>query len=86
MARKMTKPTLVSAVTTTITKTCPSVLIAMLATTTGIIAMMFGPIPMVGDFGITKVPYHGDRPEHHRDKTGCCRNCLLYTSPIPREH
>ena len=47
------KTTLVSAVTTTITKTCPSVLIAMLATTTGFIAMMFGPIPMVGDFGIT---------------------------------
>ena len=44
---------LAEAVTTTITKTCPSVLIAMLATTTGFIAMMFGPIPMIGDFGIT---------------------------------
>lgn len=47
------KTPLPEAVTTTITKTCPSVLIAMLATSTGFIAMIFGPIPMVGDFGIT---------------------------------
>ncbi|HOL41656.1 MAG TPA: MMPL family transporter, partial [Methanospirillum sp.] len=47
------KSPLQEAVTTTITKTCPSVLIAMLATSTGFIAMIFGPIPMVGDFGIT---------------------------------
>ena len=47
------KSSLREAVTTTITKTSPSVLIAMLATSTGFIAMIFGPIPMVGDFGIT---------------------------------
>lgn len=47
------KTSLSRAVTITITKTCPSVLIAMLATSTGFIAMLFGPIPMVGDFGIT---------------------------------
>ncbi len=47
------KSPLQEAVTTTITRTCPSVLIAMLATSTGFIAMIFGPIPMVGDFGIT---------------------------------
>lgn len=47
------KSSLTKAVTTTITKTSPSVLIAMLATSTGFIAMIFGPIPMVGDFGIT---------------------------------
>jgi len=41
------------AVRTTITKTGPAVLVAMLATTMGFIAMVFGPIPMVGDFGIT---------------------------------
>jgi len=41
------------AITTTITKTGPSVLVAMLATSMGFIAMVFGPIPMVGDFGIT---------------------------------
>ncbi len=46
------KSSLGKAVTTTITKTAPSVLIAMLATSTGFIAMIFGPIPMVGDFGI----------------------------------
>ncbi|MDD1667434.1 MAG: MMPL family transporter, partial [Methanomicrobiales archaeon] len=40
------------AVTTTITKAGPSVLIAMLATSMGFIAMVLGPIPMVGDFGI----------------------------------
>ncbi|NLV27083.1 MAG: RND family transporter [Methanomicrobiales archaeon] len=47
------KAPLPQAVTTAITKTCPSVLIAMLATSTGFIAMVFGPIPMVGDFGVT---------------------------------
>jgi hypothetical protein len=46
------KTSLIQAVTTTITKACPSVMIAMLATSTGFIAMIFGPIPMVGDFGI----------------------------------
>ncbi len=40
------------AVTTTITKAGPAVLIAMLATSMGFIAMVLGPIPMVGDFGI----------------------------------
>jgi hydrophobe/amphiphile efflux-3 (HAE3) family protein len=47
------KSTLQEAVTTTITKTGPAVLIAMLATSMGFIAMILGPIPMVGDFGIT---------------------------------
>lgn len=47
------KSSLPDAITTTITKTGPSVLIAMLATSMGFIAMVFGPIPMVGDFGIT---------------------------------
>ena len=47
------KSSLSDAITTTITKTGPSVLIAMLATSMGFIAMVFGPIPMVGDFGIT---------------------------------
>ncbi|ABD41671.1 Hydrophobe/amphiphile efflux-3 HAE3 [Methanospirillum hungatei JF-1] len=47
------KTSLPEAVTTTITKTSPSVMVAMLATSTGFIAMIFGPIPMVGDFGIT---------------------------------
>lgn len=41
------------AVTITITKTGPAVLVAMLATSMGFIAMIFGPIPMVGDFGVT---------------------------------
>lgn len=47
------KSSLTDAVKTTITKTGPSVLVAMLATSMGFIAMVFGPIPMVGDFGIT---------------------------------
>jgi len=47
------KSSLTGAIITTITKTGPSVLIAMLATSMGFIAMILGPIPMVGDFGIT---------------------------------
>ncbi len=47
------KSSLADAVRTTITKTGPAVLVAMLATSMGFIAMVFGPIPMVGDFGIT---------------------------------
>ena len=47
------KSSLTEAVITTITKTGPTVLIAMLATSMGFIAMILGPIPMVGDFGIT---------------------------------
>ncbi|MDD1682756.1 MAG: hydrophobe/amphiphile efflux-3 (HAE3) family transporter [Methanoregula sp.] len=47
------RSTLKEAVTTTITKTGPAVLVAMLATSMGFIAMILGPIPMVGDFGIT---------------------------------
>lgn len=47
------KAPLADAVRTTITKTGPAVLVAMLATSMGFIAMIFGPIPMVGDFGIT---------------------------------
>lgn len=47
------RSSLPGAVTTTITKTGPSVLVAMLSTSMGFIAMVFGPIPMVGDFGIT---------------------------------
>lgn len=49
-ARKSTLP---EAIRTTVTRTGPAVLIAMLATSMGFIAMVFGPIPMVGDFGIT---------------------------------
>jgi len=47
------KSSLTEAITTTITRTGPAVLIAMLATSMGFIAMILGPIPMVGDFGIT---------------------------------
>jgi len=47
------KSSLTEAITTTITKTGPAVMIAMLATSMGFIAMILGPIPMVGDFGIT---------------------------------
>ncbi len=47
------RSSLTEAVTTTITRTGPAVLIAMLATSMGFIAMILGPIPMVGDFGIT---------------------------------
>lgn len=47
------KSSLTEAVATTITKTGPAVLIAMLATSMGFIAMILGPIPMVGDFGLT---------------------------------
>jgi len=47
------KSSLEDAVRTTITRTGPAVLVAMLATSMGFIAMVFGPIPMVGDFGVT---------------------------------
>lgn len=47
------KAPLSDAIKTTITKTGPAVLVAMLSTSMGFIAMVFGPIPMVGDFGIT---------------------------------
>lgn len=47
------KSSLTEAITTTITRTGPAVLVAMLATSMGFIAMILGPIPMVGDFGIT---------------------------------
>jgi hypothetical protein len=47
------RSSLTEAITTTITRTGPAVLIAMLATSMGFIAMILGPIPMVGDFGIT---------------------------------
>ena len=47
------KSSLTEAVIATITKTGPAVLIAMLATSMGFIAMVLGPIPMIGDFGIT---------------------------------
>ena len=40
------------AIRTVVTRAGPSILIAMLATAMGFIAMMFGPVPMVGDFGI----------------------------------
>jgi hypothetical protein len=52
MDEEIRKGPLAAAVTTTITKAGPSVLIAMLATSMGFIAMLLGPIPMVGDFGI----------------------------------
>ncbi len=45
------KPT-AEAVWATVTQMGPSVLIAMSATALGFIAMLFGPVPMVGDFGI----------------------------------
>jgi hydrophobe/amphiphile efflux-3 (HAE3) family protein len=41
------------AVTTAVVQAGPSILIAMGATSMGFIAMLFGPVPMVGDFGIT---------------------------------
>jgi hydrophobe/amphiphile efflux-3 (HAE3) family protein len=41
------------AVTATVVQAGPSILIAMGATSMGFIAMLFGPVPMVGDFGIT---------------------------------
>jgi hypothetical protein len=47
------RSTLKEAVITTITRTGPAVLVAMLATAMGFISMILGPIPMVGDFGIT---------------------------------
>lgn len=47
------KSSLKEAVITTITRAGPAVLVAMLATSMGFIAMILGPIPMVGDFGIT---------------------------------
>ncbi|PKL64234.1 MAG: hydrogenase expression protein HypA [Methanomicrobiales archaeon HGW-Methanomicrobiales-3] len=47
------KTSLKEAVITTVTKTGPAVLVAMLATSMGFISMVLGPIPMVGDFGIT---------------------------------
>ncbi|HII99483.1 MAG TPA: RND family transporter [Methanoregula sp.] len=47
------KTPLKEAVITTVTRTGPAVMIAMLATSMGFISMVLGPIPMVGDFGIT---------------------------------
>ncbi|MBN1195353.1 MAG: RND family transporter [Methanomicrobiaceae archaeon] len=44
---------LVEAVTATVVQAGPSILIAMGATSMGFIAMLFGPVPMVADFGIT---------------------------------
>ncbi|MDT8357204.1 MAG: hydrophobe/amphiphile efflux-3 (HAE3) family transporter [Methanomicrobiaceae archaeon] len=41
------------AVKTTITKSGPAVLFAMIATSLGFIAMFVSPVPMVGDFGFT---------------------------------
>jgi hydrophobe/amphiphile efflux-3 (HAE3) family protein len=46
---------LLDAVTTTITKTGPSVLYAMLATAMGFIALSISPLPMIRSFGITCV-------------------------------
>jgi hydrophobe/amphiphile efflux-3 (HAE3) family protein len=43
------------AVRTTITKTGPSVLYAMIATSMGFIAMLISPVPMIGDFGLVCV-------------------------------
>jgi hypothetical protein len=47
------RSSLKEAVITTITRTGPAVMVAMLATSMGFISMVLGPIPMVGDFGIT---------------------------------
>ncbi len=44
--------TIPEAVWATVTQMGPSVLVAMSATALGFIAMLFGPVPMVGDFGI----------------------------------
>ncbi|KQC05323.1 MAG: hydrogenase expression protein HypA [Methanoculleus sp. SDB] len=44
---------LAEAVTATVAQAGPSVLIAMGATSMGFIAMLFAPVPMVADFGIT---------------------------------
>ena len=44
--------TIPEAVWTTITQMGPSILIAMLATSLGFIAMFFAPVPMVADFGM----------------------------------
>ncbi len=41
------------AVTAAVARAGPSILIAMGATSMGFIAMLFGPVPMVADFGIT---------------------------------
>jgi hydrophobe/amphiphile efflux-3 (HAE3) family protein len=41
------------AVTAAVVQAGPSILIAMGATSMGFIAMLFGPVPMVGDFGVT---------------------------------
>jgi len=44
-----------AAVKATVANSGPSVLIAMLATSLGFIAMFFAPIPMIADFGVTCV-------------------------------
>ena len=44
--------TIPEAIWTTITQMGPSILIAMLATSLGFIAMFFAPVPMVADFGM----------------------------------
>ncbi|QSZ67044.1 RND family transporter [Methanofollis aquaemaris] len=45
--------TIPEAVTATVTRSGPSVLIAMVATSLGFIAMFVSPVPMVADFGVT---------------------------------
>lgn len=49
------KTSIADAVTTTLTKTGPSVLCAMLATALGFIALSISPLPMIRSFGITCV-------------------------------
>ncbi len=49
------KSSIADAATTTITKTGPSVLCAMLATALGFIALSISPLPMIRSFGITCV-------------------------------
>ncbi|KLK89113.1 hydrogenase expression protein HypA [Methanoculleus sediminis] len=44
--------TIPEAIWATVTQMGPSVLVAMSATALGFVAMLFGPVPMVGDFGI----------------------------------
>ncbi|HZD44273.1 MAG TPA: hydrophobe/amphiphile efflux-3 (HAE3) family transporter, partial [Methanomicrobiales archaeon] len=49
------KSPLNEAIKTTITKTGPSVLVAMLATSMGFLALLTSPLPMIGGFGIVCV-------------------------------
>jgi hydrophobe/amphiphile efflux-3 (HAE3) family protein len=49
------KSSITDAVKTTLTRSGPAILFAMIATALGFIAMFIAPVPMVGDFGFTCV-------------------------------